>query len=125
MHKYYDKSRAYYDKFKDEILAYNKEYYSKNKDLYKSHRRKNNLKRFGLTVEKFEEMAVSQGGRCAICLNSPAARGRWGVFYVDHDHETGKVRGLLCAKCNLALGQFEDNKDYLSMAIDYLVKHER
>ncbi|MBE7189396.1 endonuclease VII domain-containing protein, partial [Jatrophihabitans endophyticus] len=54
-----------------------------------------------------------QNGVCAICLEAPAA-------HVDHDHETGRVRGLLCFNCNGALGQFRDRPDLMSRAAIYL-----
>lgn len=73
---------------------------------------------WGLTEEAFEEMLRLQDGGCAIC-KSTEPRGR-GKFHVDHDHATGKIRGLLCHSCNTGLGQFKDSVGRLSAAIDYL-----
>lgn len=62
-------------------------------------------------------MLDEQNGVCAICKFKPKT-----VFHVDHCHSTGKVRGLLCINCNMALGLLKDNKMFLSQAIDYLSK---
>ena len=67
--------------------------------------RKSHLKRkYGLTLEGFEQLLASQGGGCAIC-------GKPDVDNVDHDHATGQVRGILCWNCNIAIGQLEDDVD--------------
>ena len=63
-------------------------------------------------------MLANQNGKCAICATTEH-RGR-GNFYVDHDHSTGKIRGLLCNPCNIALGMFRDSIDTLKKAISYL-----
>lgn len=69
----------------------------------KAHLRRN----FGITLEQYTEMLVKQGGVCAVCggLNPTPTR----RLAVDHDHKTGKIRGLLCGPCNLHLGKFEDS----------------
>jgi hypothetical protein len=75
--------------------------------------------RYGLTDSDYERMSISQDARCAICqsttpgLNKPH-------FHVDHDHLTGAIRGLLCAKCNRALGLFKDDIELLKAAAKYL-----
>jgi hypothetical protein len=76
---------------------------------------------FGVTPEQFDEMLNSQNGRCAICNKPHSADKR--SFAVDHDHKTGKVRGLLCSRCNLTLGQLEDNIELFQSAIIYLNLH--
>lgn len=78
------------------------------------HRR--NLKRFGLTPEQYDAMLAEQGGVCAICQRPDADR----RLAVDHDHATGRVRGLLCKSCNKALGAFRDSTDLLLRAVEYL-----
>lgn len=81
--------------------------------------RANWLRQYGLTVEQYDELLSGQGGGCAICgTQTPPARG--GCFAVDHDHETGAVRGLLCIECNSGLGMFKDEVDLLQSAIVYL-----
>lgn len=89
-------------------------------DKIKLSRRAYNLKtNFGLTPEKFVEMLAAQGGACAICKTGDP--GSKGTFHVDHSHETGIVRGLLCSRCNLSLGLFKDDPLLLSRAIEYLL----
>lgn len=81
-------------------------------------RRNRNLKDlYGITREEHDEMFDKQKGCCAIC-NKPNM-----VLSVDHNHTTGKVRGLLCNKCNFALGNANDNPDILLKAIEYLKTH--
>lgn len=78
-------------------------------------------KNFGLTPDAFEAMWTSQQGRCAIC-NNPLERRTHG-YAVDHDHDTGTVRQLLCGQCNYALGAFQDSIHIVQAALDYLKKH--
>ncbi len=89
------------------------------KDGVKVRNRKSKLKRaFGLTVQQYDEMLVAQGGRCALCGSDfPGGRGR---FVVDHCHDTGKIRGLLCNLCNVGLGALRDSPQLLQKAIHYL-----
>jgi hypothetical protein len=75
------------------------------------------IRKYGLTQSRFHEMAAKQGGGCAICGRAP--RGIAGLF-VDHNHETGEVRGLLCSGCNTGLGGFGDDPDALTKAAAYL-----
>lgn len=75
-------------------------------------------KRFGLTRQEYAVLNHAQLGLCAIC-NKPQT-GRWKNLSVDHNHQTDEIRGLLCARCNLALGMFEDDRQILRAAIEYL-----
>lgn len=75
-------------------------------------------KSFGITVQQYDEMLDAQGGCCALCGSDfPGGRGR---FVVDHCHETGKIRGLLCNLCNVGLGALRDSPQLLQKAIQYL-----
>ena len=68
-------------------------------------------------------MLQAQGGVCDICKNSdPKAAARANCFVVDHDHETSRVRGLLCHACNRGLGNFQDDETILNNAIAYKQK---
>jgi hypothetical protein len=67
-----------------------------------------------MTVEAVDELLANQDGKCAICRSAAAA-------HVDHDHETGKVRGMLCFRCNAALGQFDEQPVVLMQAARYLM----
>jgi hypothetical protein len=83
----------------------------------KESNRKSHLKRkYGLTLDEFEELLATQGG-CAICGNPNADN-------VDHDHETGRVRGILCFNCNVAVGQMGDSEDRFAAAIGYLARDD-
>lgn len=68
---------------------------------------------YGLSRAEFEELVAAQEGRCAICH-------REALLVVDHDHDTGAIRALLCNSCNRALGLFGDDEDRLADAIVYL-----
>lgn len=72
--------------------------------------------KYGITPEDFKQMFETQQGKCAICNEEPKTKRG---LHVDHDHETGKVRGLLCHGCNVALGSFKD-VTLLNKAIEYL-----
>lgn len=79
----------------------------------------------GITSEEYSAILDRQKGQCAICgTSNPGRRNRRGkvrrIFSLDHCHKTGKVRGLLCNRCNLALGNFDDDVSRLESAIAYL-----
>lgn len=79
------------------------------------------LKRYGVTDEEVQGMVAAQDGRCGICQRSVA--GEDGLTpHVDHDHETGRVRGVLCFSCNSGMGLFADDIERLRSAISYLEK---
>ena len=79
-------------------------------------------KKYGVTYEWYQQTLSRQNNVCAICKQPETAviRGKVIAMPVDHDHKTGKARGLLCTKCNQGLGLFRDNKDILQVAIQYL-----
>lgn len=73
---------------------------------------------YGLKPGQYETLLAAQGGGCAICgRTDPGGRG---LFHVDHDHANNCVRGLLCQRCNMGLGLFNDNSTVLANAIRYL-----
>ena len=74
------------------------------------------------TAHEYESLLQKQNNACAICGITPEEIGK--KLIVDHDHETLKVRGLLCWRCNSGLGFFKDNQAHLAMAIEYLVKFD-
>jgi hypothetical protein len=76
------------------------------------------IRSYGISVEDYDEMLESQGGGCYICGIGPVGR----ALDIDHDHRTGKVRGLLCSNHNRALGLLGDDPDLLLAAHTYLVK---
>ncbi len=80
------------------------------------------LARYGVTQEAFDAMVVSQSGACAICGSVPDGAGKLAVLHVDHCHDTGRVRGLLCHWCNTGLGSFRDRPELLARAAGYLAR---
>lgn len=74
--------------------------------------------KYGITLGMFDEMYAAQKGLCAIC------RKRQGTA-VDHNHLTGKIRGLLCVPCNAGLGNFKENTEWLQNAMEYLKHHQK
>lgn len=75
---------------------------------------------YGLTAEQYNEMHARQKGCCAICLRH-ATEVKNGLA-VDHDHETGRIRGLLCGECNAGIGMLGDDVDTVVAALAYLKK---
>ena len=82
-------------------------------------------KNFGIGLEEYQAMFVAHGGVCAICKQpETAARGGKDLWLsVDHNHTTGKLRGLLCSNCNRGIGCFGDDQVKLGNAISYLACH--
>ena len=80
--------------------------------------RRYQLKRkYGITPEHYDALLAEQDGGCAICGRAPRDDI---ALHVDHDHATGAIRGLLCFRCNNALGDFDDDHDRLGAALTYL-----
>jgi hypothetical protein len=95
----------------ERIKQYGREYH-KNNGL---------MKVYGLTIEQYKEMLINQDYKCAICGDAADGKGaKLRNLCVDHCHTTGKIRGLLCNKCNSGLGQFRDNPGFMLNAIQYL-----
>lgn len=76
------------------------------------------LREYNLSIESFEQLVETHKNLCAICRKNFSGR----EPFVDHCHKTDKVRGLLCAKCNFGIGQFNDDVELLRKAISYLEK---
>ena len=82
-----------------------------------------NLAKYGITPDDYDAMLENQGGRCAICGQPETALGYHGEIKslaVDHCHDTGDVRGLLCQSCNMGIGLFDHNDELMQAAIKYL-----
>ena len=122
--------RAWYHRHKDAINAKRradripkewakkmKAYAQANPEKMQGYRRKHN---YGMTAEQFNSMIVSQNNSCGICFE---------IFsqtpHVDHCHSSGKVRGLLCRKCNTGIGYFKENVDIFESARNYILKHNK
>jgi len=77
---------------------------------------------YGINHKQYEEMFIQQENKCAICGSPQVGTKR---LSIDHCHKTGKVRALLCQKCNFGLGFFRDNVELLEKAKQYLIKHNQ
>lgn len=89
-----------------------KQHLKDNPEIYE----RRHLRKYGVTVNQYNKMLEGQQGVCRICNDPPSRR----HLCVDHCHETGKIRGLLCVPCNAGLGNFKDNPDLLEEAKRYL-----
>lgn len=94
-------------------------------DRHLYYRERNLRKAFGIGLEEYDQMLEAQGGVCAICSQEETTvrQGRLQSLSVDHCHDTGKIRGLLCNSCNRALGKFKDSIEHLLAAAAYLEEH--
>ena len=129
--------KEYYQRNKESILEKAKihrqtEQYKKRIQTYnatdrrkRSNRDSSLKKRYGISLEDYEMMLVTQNSCCAICeiLEADYIRRKGRNFDVDHCHTTGKVRGLLCYRCNVVLGFLEERKELLESIDIYLTTH--
>lgn len=109
--------QKYRDDNKEKVQAASREWNLKNPDRMRNTKL---MTRYGITLAQFDAMMENQNGQCAICGTTDPKRKGSRYLSVDHCHTTGVVRGLLCYKCNVALGNFEDDTDRLRRAIEYL-----
>lgn len=116
-----EKAREYRRKWRQENLERNRESQRKYQRNNPDRRKNSDLRQqYGITLEDYNRMLLEQKGVCAICggINLDERR-----LCVDHNHDTGKVRSLLCDACNVGLGRFKDSADLVQAAADYLKKH--
>lgn len=96
------------------LRDYQRSYRARNPGKVREWNKRNVLRsKYGLSEQQYHEMLIAQDGLCGACYAEPAT-------HVDHDHETGAVRGLLCSPCNLALGLFHEDIERLEGAVLYL-----
>ena len=139
-----EKQRAYSRKYQqgEKRKAYKASWYQANKgrlQAYQSKWRKkfpdNNrryfrnrylVKTYGITQDQYEALYKQQGGICAICGGMPDIT-RYGItrLAIDHDHATGKIRGLLCNNCNAGMGIIGDTVEHLERAAEYLKRAQK
>jgi len=108
---------------KSDRSAYMKEWREGNQDKVEGMRWRARLKKYGITEEDFKGMWEEQQGCCKICRTELLLGGTQSdsnQCVIDHHHETGQVRGLLCRTCNLGIGYFNDNADMLRAAAEFL-----
>lgn len=142
--------RRHYIKNRDKILKYSKEYRLNNKEKVNksvmkwriknpekvkeinrryyskpnAYRKADLKKKYGMTLEQYDDILRFQGGKCAICLSDSSQSKLSKNMFVDHCHKTNTVRGLLCKKCNIALGEMKDDIEILERAIIYLKRYK-
>lgn len=109
--------RTWYKKNRKRILKALKQNYDP-----KKHRIKSRKYKYGLGEQKFNALMRAQANKCVICKRRFSWHKKNSKPHVDHSHLTDKIRGLLCSKCNLALGLFGDCPKVLRRAADYLEK---
>lgn len=128
-----EKRKQYYQLHREEIVAYKKQYYQahqgrmieKKRQYRLTHKKiilgKHYKYRYGLNYEEVSVMLNKQEGRCLICNKDIVLMGHASnSAYVDHDHKTNKIRGLLCHNCNSLLGNAKDSIIILLKAATYL-----
>ena len=133
-----NQKKEYYLKNKEKIKQQIRSNYSKNKDIilkklkerrntpqFKSFR-KEEWRRYtyGMTPGQFDDMIKNQNNKCTICINEFNENIKFLKPHVDHDHQTGKIRSLLCGYCNFALGHVKENINILYNIINYLKEHK-
>ncbi len=108
----------YYKKWsKEKGPGYHKNWRSENVGKVKTIQKRNQLKRkFGITLEQYNNMLEDQNHRCAVCKEIQTQK----MLAVDHCHITGRIRGLLCENCNRGIGLLKDSPSILQSAIFYL-----
>ena len=122
MQEYQEKNREKLRKQNREAYWQNKEWHHKYHKNWRKHnarlvRNTNYKRKFGITIDDFDEILKKQGGACALC-----GKHEWNGkrISVDHDHNSGKVRGLLCNRCNTALGALGDTVESIEKVLQYL-----
>ena len=122
----------YYQKNKTKIRSQINEWQALNEDYLKEHSKKRYqenkvehrsrglIKRYGIDSEEYNHMLLEQGGTCKICKSPDHKNKRVKFFAVDHNHETGQVRGLLCHSCNRAIGLLQDKVEIIEAAAEYI-----
>lgn len=122
-----DAQRRRRQKDPEQCNEYNRTWNKNNKDKAFKTNRKSVLKiKYGISIDDYNELLSKQNNVCAICkkeemIIDPRSQTKRQLA-VDHCHVTGKVRGLLCSRCNIAIGYFNDNVLLIKEAIEYLTK---
>ncbi|MGH9279811.1 MAG: endonuclease domain-containing protein [Acidimicrobiales bacterium] len=125
------RAKARYPLVRDQAIERSRKWREDNLDRFRENQRRMRAKpefkeraraghlqrKYGMTLEEYDTLFSSQGGGCAICgrLPSPGTS-----LHIDHDHSTGRVRGLLCFRCNNSLGDLDDDPDLFEAAARYL-----
>jgi hypothetical protein len=107
-------------KHKKEIQEYNGNYYREHKDKIIIRTMRNHRKRiYNISPEDLNLLIKNQGNKCGICKKEFIGKKPY-VPYIDHSHKTGKIRGLLCGKCNFAIGMLKESESIMKNAIKWI-----
>lgn len=122
-----EQKKASYQRHRVRILAKRQWHYDNEpiwRERHLQQKRESLLRvRYGVTPREYARLLLLQGGSCAVCKTKDSRNGKSKVFDVDHDHDTGKVRGLLCRKYNVTAGVLERNRERISKIEEYLKLH--
>jgi hypothetical protein len=117
-----EQEQAYAENRKPIRQAKDRVRYAQNTTKIRAYKRE---RKYGITDQQYNEILALQKGVCAICHQPETRTNKWDHLIlplaVDHDHETDRVRGLLCHNCNIALGNFQDDPQRLIVASEYLL----
>jgi hypothetical protein len=113
------KNKRYRIKHRKELNKKNRQYHANHIEEIKNSRKQH---LYNITQEQYNELFYKQNGNCAICGKNQSELKK--VLSVDHNHITGKVRGLLCSKCNFGIGNLNDDINMLTQAIIYLKNND-
>ena len=119
----------------DQVRRLKTKYYNNNKEIIIQRERKRIIAKFGITLEEYNNLLEQAGDKCCICGRQfleitgeigfrHKQAGRLQTKYLDHNHTTGKIRGIICGRCNAGLGCFEDDIEIINRAINYLKSKE-
>lgn len=121
-----NRNRRYRLAHREKRLEASRKWVARNRDKQRKYLEKNKLAKYGLSIADYELMVEACGNLCEICRRPEMMRQRGETLKlaVDHCHDIGRVRGLLCHSCNTSLGKFNHNPALLRSAADYLEKHK-
>jgi Autographiviridae endonuclease VII len=119
--------REWNQKNKDHIADKQRARVAADPDKYRAYFRNYHIKKtYGITTEQYEKMVSQRCGRCDICGREPNGTNHVEQsLVIDHDHETGAIRGLLCNNCNSGMGILGDTVEHLEAALQYLKEHHK
>lgn len=112
-----ERSKIYYKNNTERIKKAVTEYRNKNRNrVNEMQRNRHYINNYGITIEQRNELIAKQNGLCAVC-NEP------GKLFVDHDHNTGSIRGMIHNHCNRGIGWLDDTVESVELALAYLKRH--
>lgn len=114
-----ERAKRFAQKNPEKLKKYQKTWKERHPEKRKLYQRNSAIRAYGIEPEMYYKMLEQQGNGCAICFAKSERR----AMNIDHDHTTGKVRGLLCDKCNLTLG-FMEREEWVEKAKQYLAKYK-